>query len=79
MFPSKLLLGNDMFTLTYVVLEYENSITIWGFEKMIVLKKIVLPSLKLATRINSQNSNGSEFFNGLWQIKFNEIWCFQLT
>ena len=37
-FPSKLLLGKDMFTLTFVDLENETSITIWGFEKMNVLK-----------------------------------------
>jgi len=27
-----------MFTLTYVDLEYENSISIWEFEMMVVLK-----------------------------------------
>ena len=37
-FTSKLLLGNDMFTLTFVDLENETSISIWGFEKMNVLK-----------------------------------------
>jgi len=29
MFPSKLLLGKDMFTLTLVDLEYEISVSIW--------------------------------------------------
>jgi len=37
-FPSKLLLGKDMFTLTFVDFENENSISIWEFEKMNVLK-----------------------------------------
>ena len=37
-FPSKLLLGRDMFTLKFVDLENENSICIWEFEKMNVLK-----------------------------------------
>ena len=38
MFPSKLLLGKDMFILTFVDLENETSISIWEFEKMNVLK-----------------------------------------
>ena len=37
-FPSNLLLGKDMFTLTFVDLENETSISIWEFEKMNVLK-----------------------------------------
>ena len=37
-FPSKLLLGKDMFTMTFVDLENETSISIWEFEKMNVLK-----------------------------------------
>ena len=37
-FPSKLLLGKDMFTLTFVDLKNETSISIWEFEKMNVLK-----------------------------------------
>ena len=32
-----------MFTLTFVDLENETSISTWGFEKMNVLKKIFLP------------------------------------
>ena len=36
--PSKLLLGKDMFTLTLVDLEDENSFSIWEFEMMIVLQ-----------------------------------------
>ena len=36
--PSKLLLEKDMFTLTFVDLENEISISIWEFEKMNVLK-----------------------------------------
>ena len=39
-FPSKLLLGNDMFTLTFVDLENETSISIWQFEKMNVQNNI---------------------------------------
>ena len=34
----KLILGKDMFTLTFVDLENETSISIWEFEKMNVLK-----------------------------------------
>ena len=37
-YPSKLLLGKDMFTLTFVDLEIETSISIWEFEKKNVLK-----------------------------------------
>ena len=37
-FPSKLLLGKDMFTLTFIDLENETSIYIWEIEKMNVLK-----------------------------------------
>ena len=36
--PSKLLLGKDMFALTFVELENETSISIWVFEMMNVLK-----------------------------------------
>ena len=37
-FPSKLLLGKDMFTLKFVNLENETIFSIWEFEKMNVLK-----------------------------------------
>ena len=37
-FPSKLLLGRDMFTLTFVDLENETNISILEFEMMNVLK-----------------------------------------
>jgi len=37
-FPSKLLLGKDMFTLTLDDLEYETIVSIWEFDMMIVLK-----------------------------------------
>ena len=37
-FPSKLLLGKDMFTLTFVDLENETSISILEFEMINVLK-----------------------------------------
>ena len=39
-FPSKLLLGEDMFKLTFVDLENETSISIWVFEKMNLLNNI---------------------------------------
>ena len=45
-----------MFTLTFVDLKNETSISIWQFEKMNLLKKI-LPSFQLVTRFNSQNRN----------------------
>ena len=35
---SKLLLGRDMFALTFVNLENETSISIWEFEMMNILK-----------------------------------------
>jgi len=38
--------------LTFLDLEYENSIFIWEFEMMIV----VLPSFQLPTRLNSQKT-----------------------
>jgi len=38
MFPTILPSGKDMFTLTLVDLEYETSVSIWEFEKMIVIK-----------------------------------------
>jgi hypothetical protein len=37
-FPSKLLLGKDMFTLTLFDLEYETRVSILEFEMVIVLK-----------------------------------------
>ena len=36
--PFKITISKDMFTLTFVDLENETSISIWGFEKMNVLK-----------------------------------------
>ena len=45
-----------MFTLTFVDLENETSISIWGFEKMNVLKKYFCFFL-LVTRLNSQKKN----------------------
>jgi len=33
-FPSKLLLGKNMFTLTFVEIEYETSISIWELEML---------------------------------------------
>jgi len=37
-FPSKLLLGKDMFSMTLFDLEYETMVSIWEFETMIVIK-----------------------------------------
>ena len=45
-FPSKLLLGKNMFTLTFVDLEYENSVSISEFETMIVLNKFAFISAR---------------------------------
>ena len=44
-----------MFTFTFLELENENSISIWEFEKMNVLKIIFLPSFQIVIRLNSQN------------------------
>ena len=57
-----------MFTLTFVDLEYETSISIlwiWNDDRT---KIIVLPSFQLVTRINSQNRNETVFINVLWHI-----------
>ena len=48
-----------MFTLTYVELEYETSISICYFEMMVV----VLPSLQLPSPLNLQNTKENEFIN----------------
>ena len=45
-----------MFTLTFVDLENETSISIWQFEKMNVQNNI-FPSFHLVTRLTSQNRN----------------------
>ena len=55
-FPSKLLLGKDMFKLTFVDLVNETSISIWGFEKMNILKKYFCFFL-LVTQLNSHKRN----------------------
>jgi hypothetical protein len=48
-----------MFTLTYVDLEYETSISILEFEMMIV----VLLSFQLPMQLNSQNTKETECIN----------------
>jgi len=53
-----------MFTLTLVEPEYDTSDSIWEFEMMTVLK-IVLNIFQLATRLNSQKNNDTEFINVL--------------
>ena len=55
-FPSKLLLGKDMFTLTFVDLENE-TIFLFGNLRNERSKIIFLPSFQLVTRLNSQNRN----------------------
>ena len=57
----KIPIRKDMFTLTYVDLEYETSISIWEFELIIV----VLPSFQLPTWLNPQNTKETEFINAL--------------
>ena len=47
-----------MFTLTYLDLEYETSISVWEFEVM-----IVLPSFQVATLLNSRNTYETVFHN----------------
>ena len=59
MFPLKFLLGKDSFSLTYVDLEYETSISISEFKTMIV----VLPSFQVPKRLNSQNTKETDFIN----------------
>jgi len=65
MFPLKLLLGKDMFTLKLVDLEYETRVSIWEFEKLIVSEMTLLPSFRFATRLSSQNTIQIEFINEL--------------
>ena len=55
-FPSNLLLGKDKFTLTFVDLENETSISILELE-MTKYKIIFLLSFQHVTRLNSQNVN----------------------
>ena len=50
---------------------------IWNNDRT---KIIVLSSFQLATQINSQNRNETEFINVLWHINFlYEYWYFQLA
>jgi hypothetical protein len=55
-----------MFTLTYVDFEYETSISIWKIYNDDRTKIIVLPTFQIATRLNSQNRNETEFINELY-------------
>jgi hypothetical protein len=48
-----------MFTLTYIDLEFETSISILEFE----MKNVVLHSFQVATRLNSQNTKETLFIN----------------
>ena len=59
-----------MFTLTYVDLEYENSISscdIWNDNRTLLMDLLLF---QLATRLNTQNRNETGFINGLWHINF---------
>jgi hypothetical protein len=67
-------------------LEYETIVPFWGIWNDDRNKMIVLPSFKLAKRLNSQNTNETEFINELWHILFINIgmsnwhnWSFDLT
>ena len=73
----KLLLGKVMFTLTLVDLEYETCFYL-GIQSDDRTKMIVLPSFQLATRLNSQNTNQTEFINELWHIKMFMIFVFPI-
>jgi len=55
-----------MFTLTLVDLEYETSVLILGIWNDDRTKMIVLPTFQLATRLNSLNTNETEFIYVLW-------------
>ena len=53
-----------MFTLTYLDLEFETSISILEFEMMIE----IFSSFQLPTRLNSQNTNETDFINELRNV-----------
>ena len=54
-----------MFTLTLVDLEFLKKCFFLGILNDDRTKMIVLPSFQLATRLNSQNTNETEFINEL--------------
>ena len=56
-FPSKLLLGKDMFTLTFVWPWKWNQYFYLGIWEDVHSKIIFLPSFQYVTRLNSQNRN----------------------
>jgi len=56
-----------MFTLTYVDLEYENSIYIWVFESMVLLKSSFAFIISWYT-IKFTEKNEADFINELWHI-----------
>jgi len=66
MFPSKLLLGTDMFTFTYLNVEYETSISSWDNWNNDRTKMILLPLFQLATRLIWQNIYKNQIHNELW-------------
>ena len=70
-----------MFTLTFVDLENENSISIWGFEKMNVLKKYFCFFL-LVSRLNEKWNNllmNSETLFCIWILAFPIVIILVLT
>ena len=63
----KITIRKYMFTLTFVDLENETSISIWVFEKMNVLKKLfLLFSTRYTIKLTEEKWN--KFINELWNI-----------
>jgi hypothetical protein len=69
---SKLLLGKDMFTLLYIEIQCETSISVWDIWNDDRTLMIDLLLFQLATRLNSQNTYETEILKEIWQI--NLIW-----
>ena len=67
-FHSKLFFGTDMFTLTYVYVDYEISISSWRIWNDEHTKMIILDLFQFATRLNSQNPFKTEIHNELRHI-----------
>ena len=64
-----------MFTLTFVDLENETSISTWGFEKMNVLKKFFFLLVKL---LNSQKRNETSLLMNSDTLIFIRILAFPI-
>jgi len=68
MFPSKLLLWKEVFTLRYFDLEYETNISscvIWNDDRTLMIDLLLF---QLAKRLNSQNTFETEIQNEIWHI-----------